>query len=663
MGRFGAPEERIAAMYRQEAREEYLKALKYGQRRLKSLLADGLDPYPAVLDQVLPEGYADSTVSLGFVEIPSDRIIGTKSAGRITAFTAKFQPLLNIDTEFAAKWIDLCADHLSDGIREPIICYEYLGDFYVQEGNKRVSVLRHFGAPRIPALVQRIMPPVSDQPRIKAYCEFLDFYRSSSLYLVQFRRPGDYATLLSRLGKEPGEAWDEREQRTFSAYFQYFREAFEALGGKRLDILPEEALLLWLEIRPFKDLGELSSTELKKSLFAMWDDIVANAQPEPVEVQTQPVETEANLFSRFISFAPGHLNVAFVHPLDAKSSGWIEGHDLGRQHLEKALGDAVTVRSYYHADTPEMAEQLLEQAVAEGADVVFSTTPQLSRSTLRIAVNYPKVRFFNCSLDSPYSSIRTYYGRIYEAKFITGAIAGAMANDDKIGYIGSNPIFGVPASINAFALGAQITNPRAKIVLRWSCQAGTPQADFFREGIRVVSNRDVPTQNKAYLNFGNYGTYFLNDHDTLEPLGSPVWLWGKFYETVIRSILAGTWDKDIDAHRAVTHWWGMDSGVIDVKLADHLPEGMKALAQILRQGLKDGTIDPFKRRIVTQDGTVINDGSRTLSADELMHMDWLCENVEGYIPEYDEVEPFAQPMVRMLGIHRDQIPLEKEGTL
>ena len=106
-----------------------------------------------------------------------------------------------------------------------------------------------------------------------------------------------------------------------------------------------------------------------------------------------------------------------------------------------------------------------------------------------------------------------------------------------------------------------------------------------------------------------------------------------------------------------------DSGVIDIKLADHLPEGMQKLAEILRKGLKDGSIDPFKRRIVTQDGTVINDGSRTLNADELMRMDWLCDNVEGYIPEYDDIEPFAQPIVRMLGIHREQIPLQKEGSL
>jgi hypothetical protein len=135
-------------------------------------------------------------------------------------------------------------------------------------------------------------------------------------------------------------------------------------------------------------------------------------------------------------------------------------------------------------------------------------------------------------------------------------------------------------------------------------------------------------------------------------------LWGKFYENVVRSILSGAWDDS--ASGAINYWWGMDSGVIDVELADHLPEGLRSLANILRKGLQNRTIDPFFRRIVAQDGTVKNDGSRTLHPDELLHMDWLCENVEGFIPRFDEILPFAQPVVRELGVYRDQIPAEKE---
>ena len=654
--------ERMGIMYRQEAREEYLQALRLGQREYKLLVAAGKDPYPAILDKTPGYQGDEAVTDLGLIEIPTERIIGVKSAGRITAFTAGFQPLLSTESEFANKWIELCAAHLSTGIRDPIICYEYLGNFYVQEGNKRVSVLKHFGAPRIPATVHRVIPFPSEEPRIRAYYEFLDFYKVSKLYQIQFRHPGDYAELLAFLGKAPGHEWTEQESRTFSSYFQYFREAFYSLNETFRDLLPEEALLLWLRVYPYRDLGRLSAGELKKTVASLRDDLLAIAQEQPVEVRTEPVPTEnkSGILSRIMSAAPDHLNVAFVHPMDLQTSAWITGHDKGRQDMEKALGDQVTVRSYFHADTPALAEQLMEQAVSDGADVVFTTTPQLSRPTLRMAVKYPKVRFLNCSVDTPYSSIRTYYGRIYEAKFITGAIAGAMAGDDRIGYIGSNPIFGVPASINAFALGAQMTNPRARIILRWSCQAGSHQADFFRDGIRVISNRDVPTQDKMYLNFCNYGTYQLDDHDMLEPLASPCWVWGKFYEKVVRSILAGTWEKDKNSSRALNYWWGMDSGVIDVNLSDRLPDGVAALARLLRGALQSSILDPFFRRIIAQDGSVKNDGSRGFTAEELLHMDWLCANVEGRIPEYEEIEPFAQPIVRELGIHRDRIPVEKE---
>lgn len=656
-------------MNRQEAREEYYRALRLGQREYKELEAAGKDPNPAVLDEILEGLPVTAAQDIGLVEIPAERIVGTKSAGRISAFTAGFLPILGIDSEFAAKWVELCCAHLSDeGIRDPILCYEYLGNFYVQEGNKRVSVLKHFGAPRIPGTVLRILPPMSDEPHIIAYYEFLEFYKGSKLYEVQFRRPGDYAKLLAHLGKAPGAEWTDWERRTFTAYLQYFREAFYSLKGDQLDLRPEEALLLWLQLYSFRDLGKLSSSELKKTLSGLWDDVVTIAQETPVQVQTDSavLENQGGIFSRLMTSTPDHLNVAFVHQGSLETSNWIKGHEKGRLHLEQALPGKVTTRSYFHADSPEQAAALLKQAVSDGAQVVFTTTPPLSRPTLKAAVTYPKVRFLNCSVNIPYTSIRTYYSRVYEGKFITGAIAGAMAQNDRIGYVGSYPIFGVPASINAFALGAQMTNPRVKIDLRWSCQQGNPIQDFIREGIRVISNKDVPLPDQTYLEFGEYGTYLVSDNGTLTPLGSPCWLWGRFYENVIRSILSGAWSQSKDSRQAVNYWWGMDSGVIDVKLSDKLPEGLRSLANMLRQGLQSGTLDPFRRRIIAQDGSLKNDGSQSFTPDVLLHMDWLCDNVEGSIPEFSQVTPVAQPLVRELGVYRDRTPvepIEKESVL
>ena len=646
-----------------EAREEYIQARRLAQKEIRELRAVGKDTTPAVLEEIIGENYTGSIIELGVVNVATERIVGTKTAGRITAFSPSFMPLLEPESEFAQKWMRLCADHMSDeGIRNPIVCYEYLGRFYLQEGNKRVSVLRYFGASQIPGVVYRVIPEKSEEPHIKAYFEFLDFYKATGLYDVLFRQPGDYEKLLSYLGKDMTQVWTEDEKRTFRAYFRYFKEAFHELRGDRLDILPEEALLLWLKVYPFRDLGDKTAAEIKQALSALWADLVSVSQESPV-VDTVSVDHDrSSILSYLMNIAPSTLNVALIYQLNPATSAWAKGHWEGAEYVQKVLPDRISVRHYFNADTPEEAESLLEQAVSEGADVVFSTTPKLSRPTLKIAVKYPRVRFLNCSVDAPYSSVRTYYSRIFEGKFITGAIAGAMANNDRIGYIGSYPIFGVPTAINAFALGAQLTNPRARISLRWSCLGGNPVEDFINSGIYVISNRDVPTPDKKYLEFGTYGTYMVED-GVLSPLGSPIWLWGNFYENVIRSILNGTWEKGKNKMRAVNYWWGMDSGVIDVNLADSLPAGLLQLCNILREGLKAGTLEPFQRRVVAQDGRVINEGDRILTPEELLHMDWLCDNVDGYIPPFDEIAPFAKDMVRELGVYRDTIPVEKEGTL
>ena len=642
------------------AKDEYAQALRRGHKEYRELSAAGRHPHPIVLDDILEESPAYTHQDIGVVEIPTYAIVGTKSAGRVTAFTATFKPLLGPDSEFGIKWIHLCAAHLGDaGIQNPIECFEYLGKFYVVEGNKRVSVLNHFGAARIPGNVIRIVPPLTDDPRIRAYYEFMEFYKYSELYTVQFRRPGDYKALLAFLGKEPGEVWEDAERRTFNAYFHYFVDAFTAVSasGKAQDVLPEEALLMWLRVHPYKDLGRMTAAELKKSLQAIWSDVVAGGAW--VEMQAV-VDGKSNLLDLFNAFEK--LNVAFVHQLNTRVSAWVQGHEDGRAHVEQVFGDKIVCRSYFDGNSPEAVEQLLEQAVADGADVVFTTAPRLSRQTLKMALKYPKVHFLNCSVDQPYSSFRTYYGRMYEAKFITGAIAGAMAQNDRVGYIANYPIFGELASINAFALGAQFTNPRAQVELRWSCVPGSPQEELRADGVRVISNREAPNLNQMTLDYYNYGTFLYDDMGNSIPLGTPVWCWGKFYEFVIRSIRSGTWKDGKSGPKAVNYWLGMDSGIIDVKISERLPAGVAAMANLVRRELQADNFYAYTRRILAQDGSMKNDGSRLMDPDELLKMDWLCENVVGTIPAFDELLPHAQQMVRELGIYRDQLPAVKESV-
>jgi len=648
-------------MSRYMANEEFDQALRLGQKEYKEATADGRPLHPLVLDELLPESNAESIIDVGLVEIPAERIIGVKTAGRVAAFTASFRPLLDQKTEFGAKWINLCAAHLGEtGITDPILCYEYLGDFYVQEGNKRVSVLRHFEAARIPGYVKRVLPKKTDEPRILAYYEFLEFYKGAKLYQPQFRRPGDYGKLLRYVGKKMGEPWSEEERRTFRAYYHYFMDAFQAVG-KHADVLPDEALLLWLELYPYQDLGSLSTQELKKRVAALWEDMVTSNKEESVRLQTKAEDSGKGSFVSRVISALEQLEVAFVHQLHPGNSTWTLGHEKGKEYIEAIFGDKIKVRSYYNAASSAQTELLIEQAVADGAQVVFTTAPTLRRETLKAAVKYPKVRFLNCSVDQPYSSIRSYYGRLYEAKFITGAIAGAMACNDRIGYIASYPIFGEPASINAFALGAQMTNPRAQIELRWSCMKGTPQADFFADGIRIISNREAPTESKMFMDFCNYGTYLMDDRAGLVPLGTPAWNWGQFYEYAIRAILSGGMQKEKGSGTALNYWFGLDSGIIELNFSEKLPQGVRQMASLLYQAVKRGYIDPFGRKITAQDGCIQNDGTAQFTSEQILRMDWLCDNVIGSIPSAEEILPVSRKMVQELGIYRDKIPAEPES--
>ena len=188
---------------RKEALMQYNKALKQGRKTYKECILHGRYPYPQILDEILSNTMSMGQVDLGVIEIPIDQITGIKTEGRSSAFAEDFMPLLELDTEFSDKWIDLCIAHLGDeGIRDPIRCYEYMGRFYVQEGNKRVSVLKSYGAPAIPGYVIRLIPMWSEDPAVLAYYDFLNAYQMTGLYQVRFTRPGSFGKLQAALGYE-----------------------------------------------------------------------------------------------------------------------------------------------------------------------------------------------------------------------------------------------------------------------------------------------------------------------------------------------------------------------------------------------------------------------------------------------------------------------------
>ena len=132
---------------------DYKDALKMGQKAYHESVTHGNYPYLPVLEDIISFTNIESEMTLGICEIPIDRIIGTKTAGRTTAFACNFMPLLEINSEFSMKWDNLATALKDEGLRDPIKVYEYMNYFYVQEGNKRVSVMKFLGSPSIPGNV------------------------------------------------------------------------------------------------------------------------------------------------------------------------------------------------------------------------------------------------------------------------------------------------------------------------------------------------------------------------------------------------------------------------------------------------------------------------------------------------------------------------------
>lgn len=640
-----------------EALNQYEEALKTGRKFYKSCVHEGKYPYLHTLDWLIDDISSMNAVNLGVIDIPSELIVGTRTEGRKTAFAGNFMPLMDADTEFAAKWISLCDAHLNEGIRESIKCYEYLGRFYVEEGNKRVSVLRSFNSPTVSGKVLRLIPEYSEDSKICAYYEFLDFYRLSKTYLFRFDRKGRYARLQAALGFDREHEWTENERRAVNSALYYFKNALLAIYPQSTQTIVSEAFLVWLQLYSLDDIREMTADVIKTKIAGIWPQVLSLEKDDPITVSTQEAAApELNFFERLIM--PSSVRAAFVHELSPEQSGWIRAHEEGRSYLEKKLRNAVTTRAYV-LKTPDDAENTIEEAIKDGAKVIFTTTPSLITACRRIAAKYKDIAILNCSVSMPYPGVRTYYSRIYEGKFISGAIAGAISRSDTVGYIASNPIFGVPAGINAFAMGAMMTNPNIHIKLVWSCCDKDPIRTLLDEGITVISNRDVPTRQQP---MEQWGLCTVSEDGKLKAVSSPYWNWGNFYVKVISSILNGSWAED-NGENAVNYWWGMRSKTVGVRLSDELPAGVKRLAEFLKRGMYEGMIDPFYTKLVSQDGDVINDGSRVLTTEELISMDWLCDCIDGHIPQFDELLPMSKEIVRLQGIYRGYIPPERGSVL
>ena len=629
--------------------QEYAKALKAGEKAARAASAKGEYPYLPALDEILSSQDVQSEIYLGLMDIPLEQIAGTRTTGRQNAFACNFMPLVGEKSEFAMKWSAVYDHQVEEGIHDPIEVYEFMNRYYVLEGNKRVSVLKYIGAYSIEATVTRIVPKLTSDKQVHIFYEYMEFYRKTAINYIWFSKEGSFAALTKQCGKGMDDIWTEEEKKDFSSSYLLFQKIFDEKGGKKLSITCADAFLLYLDVYPYRDMKNKSAAQIRAEVEKVWKEFPAlEAQPDQALVLSPDNAPEANLFNRFFQGTGSRvLNVAFIYDKPVSESGWSYGHDLGRMHVEQKFGKQIRTTVYEMNSTRTDPEEVIRCACEDGNHIIFTTSERFLSASLKCAIKFPGIKILCCCVNRPYNAIRTYYGRMYEAKFLAGMIAGAMTPNDRIAYCADFPIYGSLAGVNAFARGALMTNPEAKVYLHWNSVPARSMEQMLRENeICTVCDVDMVRPGGGSRRFG---LYRIRD-GAYENLAAPIWNWGRFYEKIIRDIVTGSWKEEERSRKAVNYLWGISGGIIDLIVSQKVPEGLTRLVEIMRSQIYHGVLNPFEGRIRKQDGSFAGKKGEWLPLEEVITMDYLASNVIGTIPKAEELSGEALSLMDIMGI-------------
>lgn len=641
--------------------EDYEKARKLGLKAVRKDKAQGRWPYPVALDDILGEDRNANEMNVGIEEIPLDQIAGTRTSDRQNSFASNFMPILETNTEFANKWSHLYDSAIDEGIRDQIIVYEYKRKFYVQEGNKRVSVSRYLGIEDILANITRIMPKRNHDPETELYYEFVDFYDVCPLYDISFTKPGGYEELAGDLGMDLKHTWPEEKVRQLRFSYHTFRKIFRENGGDSLGMECGDAFLIYLNVYNLDCLLHEPSSVIEAQVRKVWNEILLAAGGDNIDLVETPEEApkqDGNLITNL--FTPSQtkvytvknpLRVSFIYAKSPENSRWTYEHELGRQDLMNTFHGAVDAISFPNCATDDEIRKAIDASGADQDSVIFTTSPVQMTETLKSAIHYPDIRFMNCSINQSHNAVLTYYAKMYEAKFLMGALAAQYTENHKIAYRASYPIYTSVANINAFAIGAAQIDPNIQIYLSW--RSAEPQRDWYRkfldQGIHTFSGPNTIQPDEASR---AYGIYLQDDDGTITNLAVPYINWGKYYSMILRPIVDGEQPVKlpIKKDQAVNYWWGMSSGVVDIILGDKVSYYSRKMMRHFKGDIISGQLHPFDGELHSQNGIVKEENAPGLSNEEIITMSWLNDNVVGEVPPSDALTEEGKEAVKVSGV-------------
>jgi basic membrane protein A len=340
-------------------------------------------------------------------------------------------------------------------------------------------------------------------------------------------------------------------------------------------------------------------------------------------------------------FVPGDAltqtkpKVAFVYTGPIGDAGWTFQHDVARKHLEQALGADTT----YVENMPETADaaRVMEQLIQKGYKILFMTSFGYQKISQEIAKKHPDVYIINTGPGiGLLPNLKTMYGRIWEARYLTGLIAGKMTKSNTIGFVAAHPTPGVLPGVNAFALGVWAANPQAKVKVVWTRTWYDPPKEkaaakaLIDAGADVIAqHQDSPAPVQAAAEAGKYA---IGNNSNMQPFGPKAFLtgavydWRKLDEDNVKAILAGQFKSE-------DYYGGLNDGLLTLApFHEAVPDAVRKVVEQTQQDIVSGKLQIFKGPIKDQEGNLRVPAGEVLSVKDITSTRWLVQGIDGPSP-------------------------------
>jgi simple sugar transport system substrate-binding protein len=333
---------------------------------------------------------------------------------------------------------------------------------------------------------------------------------------------------------------------------------------------------------------------------------------------------------------PAPLKIGFVYVSPIGDAGWTTQHNRGREQMQAALGDKVTTTFVEKVPEGADAERVIRDLAAQGHQLIFTTSFGFMNPTVKVAEEFPDVRFEHATGYKTAPNLGTYNVRFYEGRYAAGVLAGRMTRSNTLGYVAAFPIPEVLQGINAFTLGARSVNPKAQVRVIWVNSWYDPGKERDAANALIGQGADIVTHHTdssaavaAAEEKGRMAVAYHSDMSRFGPkaqLAAVTHHWGEYYTKTAQSVLDGTWKPG-------SLWGGMKDGMIKVEsFHATVPKEVVDEVNARASAIKAGEFHPFTGPIQSNDGREIAGKGVVLTDEQLGKMDFYVQGVIGKVP-------------------------------